>query len=243
MVNVPKTAIPPTLYKYYPPERVDIIESLQIRFSAPGEFNDTFDTRHQLSTISEANSSSAQAVVAKAKSQLDQARFRNSLGVLCLTASPDNHLMWVNYARNHTGFVVGFRTDATFFEVDGRTLRQVVYQSSPPFFDTTSEESACFYKSLDWGYEQEWRCVRRFSRGEGRLLEIEENLITEVILGHHMEPWNVARLAWYIGLRNMAPAYFQSSPDHSHWKLLNEPKTVTPCEHCSGQGFRMGKLP
>jgi hypothetical protein len=81
--------------------------------------------------------------------------------------------------------------------------------------------------------------VRRFNHEEGRLVEIEETLITEIILGQHMEPWNIARLAWYIGLRNMTPAFFLSAPDHSQWKLVNEPKTVTPCEHCSGQGFRI----
>jgi len=239
MISVPKTALPPTLYKYYPPERVDIIENLLIRFSAPSEFNDTFDTQQQLSTTLEVHPTPAQAVIAKAKSRLAQARFRDELGVFCLTAQPDNHLMWVNYARSHTGFVVGFRTDLPFFEADGRTLREVVYQSRPPLFDSTNEESACFYKSRAWEYEQEWRCVRRFSHTEDRLLEIEENLISEVIFGHHMELWNVARLACYIGLRNMTPAFFLSSPDHSQWRFVNKPKTVTPCEHCSGQGFLM----
>ena len=28
--------------------------------------------------------------------------------ILCLTEQSNNHLMWVNYARNHTGFVLGF---------------------------------------------------------------------------------------------------------------------------------------
>ena len=129
--------------------------------------------------------------------------------------------------------------DEAFFEADGRTLREVIYQGRPPFFDTTNEESACFYKSRAWEYEQEWRCVRRFSHAESRLVEIEEDLITEIILGHHMEPWNVARIAWYTALRNMAPAFFLSSPEHSQWRLVNEPKTVTPCEQCFGQGFRM----
>jgi hypothetical protein len=108
MISVPKTALPPTLYKYYPPERVDIIENLQIRFSAPSEFNDTFDTQHQLSPPLEAQSSPAQAMIAKAKSRLAQARFRNELGVFCLTAHAGNHLMWVNYAEVTPGLSSDF---------------------------------------------------------------------------------------------------------------------------------------
>ena len=36
------------------------------------------------------------------------------MGVLCLTERPDNHMMWVNYARNHTGFVIGFDLASPF---------------------------------------------------------------------------------------------------------------------------------
>ena len=122
-------------------------------------------TQHQLSANLEAQSTPKQAVIAKARSRIAQNRFRDELGVFCLTARPDNQLMWVNYARSHTGFVLGFRTDVPFFQADGRTLREVVYQSHPPLFDTTSEESACFYKSQAWYYEEEWRGTSPDLRG------------------------------------------------------------------------------
>jgi hypothetical protein len=38
--------VPQTLYKYLPPDRIDVLETLRFRFSAPTEFNDTFDTRY-----------------------------------------------------------------------------------------------------------------------------------------------------------------------------------------------------
>src|SRR5258708_6058609 len=34
------------LYKYLPPERIDILESMELRFSRPSEFNDTFDSQY-----------------------------------------------------------------------------------------------------------------------------------------------------------------------------------------------------
>lgn len=41
---------PATLSKYFPPERIDALENLSLRFTKPTEFNDTFDT-HLLVTL------------------------------------------------------------------------------------------------------------------------------------------------------------------------------------------------
>jgi hypothetical protein len=35
---------PAVLYKYYPPERLDFFETMQVRFSSPSQMNDTFDS-------------------------------------------------------------------------------------------------------------------------------------------------------------------------------------------------------
>jgi hypothetical protein len=87
---------PPILYKYCPPERLeDLIWKLSVRFTNPLDFNDNFDSHYR---------------IAHKKLSRAQQEHRESLGVLCLTADPDNHLMWVNYAAQHTGFVVGFKT-------------------------------------------------------------------------------------------------------------------------------------
>lgn len=47
-VEIPKSAVPATLYKYLPPERIDVLENLEIRFSSPAEFNDTFDSHYRV---------------------------------------------------------------------------------------------------------------------------------------------------------------------------------------------------
>jgi hypothetical protein len=226
MITVPQSTLPSTLYKSFAPERVDIIPYLQVRFSPPSDFNDAFDTHHLLPRTSGANAKVARDSL------------RTNLGVFCLTEQADNHLMWVNYARSHSGFVLGFKADAQFFDQDGRTLRKVVYQSTPPVF-SAADENGCFYKSPDWKYEKEWRCVRSFSNSESRLVEIEPTFITEIIFGHLMEPGNIAYMTWYAKAHEMNPTFSKSSPSHSHWKFVNKPKRVAPCEHCSGQGFLM----
>ncbi len=46
-MTLPDMSVAPrTLYKYCPPERIDILSDLQVRFSPPCEFNDTFDSYH-----------------------------------------------------------------------------------------------------------------------------------------------------------------------------------------------------
>jgi hypothetical protein len=93
---------PEVLYKYLPPDRIDILENMKIRFNPPSEFNDTFDADY-LVPISQG---------VKAKS--DRLRLRAGLGIFCLTERPNDHLMWVHYARNHSGFVIGLNARASF---------------------------------------------------------------------------------------------------------------------------------
>jgi hypothetical protein len=144
--------------------------------------------------------------------------------------------MWVNYARDHTGFVLGFNAHAPFFEEDGRTLRQVVYQQDPPLF-ASPDENGCFYKSPDWKYEKEWRCVRSFTETESRLVEIDPTLITEIIFGSLMEAGNVSKIVYVADVLKMNAAFSISSPASERWKFINKPTRVATCKHCSGQGY------
>jgi hypothetical protein len=38
--------VPEMLCKYLPPERIDILENMRLRFSRPSDFNDTFDSHY-----------------------------------------------------------------------------------------------------------------------------------------------------------------------------------------------------
>jgi Protein of unknown function (DUF2971) len=233
MISVPQTTVPLTLYKYFPPERVDIIPVFQVRFSPPSEFNDAFDTYPLVRRD------------AGPLAKVERSKLRSALGVLCLTEEADNHLMWVNYARAHTGFVLGFKADALFFEQDNRSLRKVIYQSSPPVLSPL-DENGCFYKPGDWAYEKEWRCVRSFGKSESRLVEFEPALITEVVFGYRMERPNMSKIIYYAKAletySEMKPTFSVSSPSHVSWKFVNRPKKVSSCSHCESEGFFMEDL-
>lgn len=221
-----KTDPPKILYKYFPPERVNFIQTQEIRFSPPSEFNDTFDTFH--------------SVPRKARGILDRLSLRRDLGVFCLTERSDNHIMWVNYAQSHTGFVIGFDTTTGFFEDDERSLRKVAYPPQPPTL-LEPEENGCFYKSPDWEYEEEWRSVRRFQGNEGRLVPVDWQLIKQIIFGYKMAPWMISEMVSMVTLfgeqYGTGPECLHSAPSQSDWRFINEHKNYRSCEHCNGKGY------
>jgi hypothetical protein len=236
MIEPSKAPLPPILYKYCPPERIDIISKQQIRFSPPSDFNDAFDSWLPAPEI--------RTNAGQRRAKLDRAKQRSQLGILCLTEEADNHLMWVNYARDHTGFVIGFGTSSPFFQVGGSGLRQVKYE--PPPSDSPKEDSY-IYKSKDWKYECEWRHVREFDDSDDRhrLVAIDDDLIVEIIFGHDMKNGDVSEIvSWVECLTKTSPskrpvAFFQSTPDYSTTKFVKKPRSVECCKHCQGLGYRM----
>ena len=229
MNNLPKSVPPPILYKYYPPERVDVIEAMEVHFSSPHKFNDAFDTYHLVPHSSDA------------KIKLGRAKLRTEMGIFCLTERPDNHMMWVNYARNHTGFVIGFDSGSSFFKDDGRELRKVIYQKKPPVFNQ-ADENGCFYKSPDWRHEEEWRCIRRFKKDESRNASIEASMVKCIIFGHQIDQWKIANIVQYVTLQCNAdsvapPKFLFSKPAHVEWRFVNEERNLALCAHCGGYGY------
>lgn len=226
--EVPVSPVPEVLYKYLPPERIDILESMELRFSSPSQFNDTFDTQYLVPR--------SQGLKGKAARTL----LRNRLGIFCLTERRDNHLMWVHYARNHTGFVLGFNARASFFQEDNRVFRKVAYRKGPKVF-SEADMNVCFYKSDQWEYEQEWRCVRSFGFSESRGVGIEPNLITHIIFGSKMEAWQIARIMQYATAYEMIATtqFLLSSPSRTSWTIENCPKKMSLCPNCEGNGYLM----
>jgi hypothetical protein len=220
------TQAPKVLYKYLPPERIDILENMEVRFSPPTDFNDTFDADFLIPLHSDPSAFRNRSIL------------RRRLGIICLTEEPDDHLMWVHYAKNLTGFALGFDTNAPFFRVDGRVLNKVSYQNIP-YVTADPGMDVCFHKSKTWEHEREWRCVRYFERSDPRVVRIEPSLITNIIFGWKMEAWQIARIMLYATAHEMIPStqFFVSSPSRKYWIFENKPKTVTLCDKCNGDGY------
>ena len=133
------------LYKYLPPERVDVLRDRRIRLTQPAEFNDPFDCSPSFTTL-DATGVSVDDVGAACgpggdKGCLDaqlhvlqtimRLQDHQAVGVLSLAERPDNVLMWAHYGRSHRGFVIGFDTRNPFFMEDAH-LAKVGYARARP---------------------------------------------------------------------------------------------------------------
>jgi DUF2971 family protein len=180
------------LYKYVSPERIDILRNGHIAFPPPWLFNDPFeaspvyaaDASEAIALFEEYRPIRAQLTAEQEKAlqarmdaiqnahglrriMLEQAA--RSVGVLSLSATNDNLLMWAHYTEQHTGFVIGFDTARDAWVESGRLNGapgepfEIVYSATRPapvnIADTTPEH-IWYTKSSEWEYEQEWRVTR-----------------------------------------------------------------------------------
>lgn len=85
------------------------------------------------------------------------------LGVLCLSAIPNDVLMWSHYADHHKGVCIGIRTSC----LKEKRILPVNYSEDRPIIDAWSYVgknrevfvNATRIKGLHWKYEEEWRTV------------------------------------------------------------------------------------
>lgn len=98
--------------------------------------------------------------------------FEKHVGILSVTESPYNLLMWSHYANNHQGFVIEFDGTHPFFnqrkseEDDLRYLSKVTYSEKRPALQLAQINSwneLLLIKSKEWAYEQEWRMFMSLS--------------------------------------------------------------------------------
>lgn len=140
-----------------------------------------------------------EAIVPLFRELLNQ-KFEEVLGILCLTESPTNLLMWAHYADSHKGFTLEFDSESPFFnqrlgpDDDLRYVRKVIYQDERPgLFLTEIEDFSPFLaKGRDWSYEAEWRMMMPLSSatkviGEGptavHLFAFPRSVVRSVIFG------------------------------------------------------------
>jgi hypothetical protein len=118
------------------------------------------------------------------------ARFFAATTVLCLSESPDNQVMWSDYAEGHHGFCIGYRIRSA--HPLATRLRRVAYSANAAPVDfglavedpvATRDAHVCC-KSLDWAFQKEWRVT---VAGEPSLRDAPLEMV-EIIFGSSMLP-------------------------------------------------------
>lgn len=123
------------LYKYYNSEvGLKAIKERMVAFSNPNFFNDPFE----LTTMLNCHGSPEDELLHNFRNS----NIRNSIGILSLTRSPLNPLMWAHYGVNHTGIVVGYDISegSEFFNSSERCIitaqeGSVIYTTTKPSFE------------------------------------------------------------------------------------------------------------
>lgn len=120
------------------------------------------------------------------------------LGIISMSATWNNLLMWSHYAKDHTGYCVGFNENKLMNSGLFKSGGMVMYPNDNAFpkIHPMMDQNQTFFKrtftkSAEWEYEQEYRFLNVFIPGEQsieneRLVKIEPSFIDEVIIGMKM---------------------------------------------------------
>ena len=110
-------------------------------------------------------------------------KLHNTAGILSLSETPNNLLMWAHYAEGHTGFVLVLEGSHDFFKGENSLLgfakpERVEYRLERPrmAFEETSKEAAMqdifFVKGSGWEYEKEWRYLKNLNDAGKKIIEV-----------------------------------------------------------------------
>lgn len=124
----------------------------------------------------------------------------NRVGILSLSETPDNLLMWAHYAEGHRGFVIMLDGLHDFFK-DNRPVfgfekpERVEYSSDRPRMQINDPNMPAifFIKGRPWEYEREWRYLKEIEDADAlcqqtnalpvALFRVPPECIVGVILG------------------------------------------------------------
>ena len=194
--------LPPVVYKYLAPELFFVLSNASVRFSQRSVFPDDhelqpgyaiFGTQDEIWRYAisigfplERNGVTAAIVVAGMaesptaqrlgiQTVLDSTKAIDEVGVFCVSEAADSERMWTEYAKNGTGFVIGFDpAHSSFDQLKGRGHFGKVSYSDEPVGSALgcifNEESigALYRKRMTYEFEQEWRIIRLLTRLESR---------------------------------------------------------------------------
>ncbi|MFC0179034.1 DUF2971 domain-containing protein [Thorsellia kenyensis] len=237
------------IFKYFHPDRIEVLESGKIRFTQPSDLNDPFELKPNVKEISSkenivtllmeaiseekiieyymksglsgicdfsifrknfienytSNLPTAINVIDLLAPKLKETLhflFNKAIGILCLTQSNENLLMWAHYTNNHQGYVMEFEPNHPFFNqkksgIDElRHLRHVNYISTREMYtlsEIDDQQGANIFlaKSKEWSYEHEIRMLHSLNEAD--------TVINEKIYLFNLPPLAIKNI--YLGCR------------------------------------------
>ena len=236
------------IFKYLPPERIDVIDSLSIRITQPVSLNDPFEY-YNLFDFSEYLTPNPQndKVIAYTNELITEELHKSinksineSFGIISFSKKELNNLLWAYYAKNSTGYVLGLNPSNESFVSKIKTLQsdfnEVEYSKARPKFkieDLRIDHSFLCRKPIDWFYEEEIRFIDKFDTDLNQigrdeydqiiyLKKIQKEAIKEVIIGNRMEHKNIDKIINCIKSNSIRCDLYILILDKDEYKLHKE---------------------
>lgn len=176
------------LYRFLDAEAaVKTIEGGKLKVGRINDFNDPFEWLPGIAGIEEGQEDIAVAVIDDFRNTLN-----DTFGIICMSNTMSDPVLWSHYADEHQGVAFEFEYDNT----KGQAIK-VAYSNERPIIDANFSgdkdhlnlaiQKMLRQKSLGWAYEKEYRVYCDLSECEeayGLFLKpIPEDFLMRVILG------------------------------------------------------------
>lgn len=176
-----------------------ILKERQLKLSTVEELNDPFELLG--ASIGDKR---ARVVVKHAQKRLSE-----TFGLVCMSKTWQNPVMWAHYGDKHRGVCLGFDVlDTIPYEVQYTPTRLThLLGDIPTLADMNHDalDALMTTKYEDWSYEQEWRIIVQFTDSikdaDGKhFLQFNNRALSlrEIILGHRC-PWSLQEAAKTVG--------------------------------------------
>lgn len=148
-------------------------------------------------------------------------RIAAEVGILCLSSTGENILMWAHYANCHTGICLGFEWSehTPYF---GRA-QEVGYEDDLPIVDVYNSphdkqiDQIFLTKFSDWRYEREWRIIDHDAGSGSRPYPSE--LLKTITFGLNTSPEDRQRVRRWAANRSHEVTFQECVMSEQQFKL------------------------
>lgn len=163
--------------------------------------------------------------ILEAEMQKTQPDHLQYLAVSCLSAVPDQVLMWSHYASSHTGICLRFNTRLPQTDLPDLAYK-VAYQADRPIVnrviapdDYEQLFEAMLVKADFWAYEEEYRLFRPDRMNGAGCENFASDRLDGVIFGARCSPEDRQMVMGWIEERGGGVDLFEAIPDPRHYRL------------------------
>ncbi|MFC5049051.1 DUF2971 domain-containing protein [Rubritalea spongiae] len=176
------------LYRYLTADAaLKTIESGKLRVGRITEFNDPFEWRPGIEGVMPQYRQIATHIMDSIINSLN-----SQFGIICMSESAKEPVLWSHYANNHYGVALEFD------HILNDTVKEIRYTNNRPIINTNKlnddvymrpiVDAMIHQKSTGWSYEQEYRVHVDLSSctisGGHYFLDIPEDFLKRIILGY-----------------------------------------------------------